>query len=154
MGDAMTEFNQKVIEDFRGNGGKVGGAFAGAPMILLTHTGAKSGKAHTTPLVYTMEGDRFVIIASKAGAPTNPAWYHNLIAHPEVTVEVGAERDRLFDAQARLMPQRVQEEHDADDSGLHARAGAVAGRRFVEAGDAARAVSATGECQRKASRTI
>jgi deazaflavin-dependent oxidoreductase (nitroreductase family) len=118
MADAMTEFNQKVIEEFRANGGKVGGAFAGAPMIIVTHTGAKSGKAHTTPLVYSMDGDRFVIIASKAGAPTNPAWYHNLIAHPEVTVEVGAERfparaveargaerDRLFDAQARLMPQ-------------------------------------------------
>ena len=118
MADAMTEFNQKVIEEFRGNGGKVGGAFAGAPMIIVTHTGAKSGKVHTTPLVYSMDGDRFVIIASKAGAPTNPAWYHNLIAHPEVTVEVGAERftaravevrgaerDRLFDAQARLMPQ-------------------------------------------------
>ena len=118
MADAMTEFNQKVIEEFRGNGGKVGGPFAGAPMILVTHTGAKSGKVHTTPLVYSLDGDRFVIIASKAGAPTNPAWYHNLIAHPEVTVEVGAERftaravevrgterDRLFDAQARLMPQ-------------------------------------------------
>ena len=118
MADAMTEFNQKVIEEFRGNGGKVGGAFAGAPMIIVTHTGAKSGKTHTTPLVYSRDGDRFVIIASKAGAPTHPAWYHNLIAHPEVTVEVGAERftaravevrgaerDRLFDAQASLMPQ-------------------------------------------------
>jgi deazaflavin-dependent oxidoreductase (nitroreductase family) len=118
MVDAMTEFNQKVIEEFRANGGKVGGAFAGAPMMILTHTGAKSGKTHTTPLVYSLDGDRFVIIASKAGAPTNPAWYHNLVAHPEVTVEVGterfsakaveargADRDRLFDAQARLMPQ-------------------------------------------------
>lgn len=118
MVDAMTEFNRKVIEEFRANGGKVGGAFAGAPMMILTHTGAKSGKAHATPLVYSLDGDRFVIIASKAGAPTNPAWYHNLVAHPEVTVEVGterfaakaveargADRDRLFDAQARLMPQ-------------------------------------------------
>ena len=118
MADAMTEFNQKVIDEFRTNGGKVGGPFAGAPMIIVTHTGAKSGKTHTTPLVYSRDGDRYVIIASKAGAPTNPAWYHNLIARPEVTVEVGterftaravevhgAERDRLFDAQARLMPQ-------------------------------------------------
>lgn len=118
MADAMTEFNQKVVEEFRSNGGKVGGPFAGAPMIILTHTGAKSGKTHTTPLVYSRDGDRFVIIASKAGAPTNPAWYHNLIAHPDVTVEVGterfaaravevhgAERTRLFDAQAQLMPQ-------------------------------------------------
>ena len=110
MADAMTEFNQKVIEEFRSSGGKVGGPFAGAPMILVTHTGAKSGKTHTTPLVYSRDGERFVIIASKAGAPTNPAWYYNLIAHPGVTVEVGserfparavevhgAERDRLFD---------------------------------------------------------
>lgn len=118
MTDAMTEFNQKVIEEFRSSGGKVGGPFAGAPMILVTHTGAKSGKTHTTPLVYSRDGDRFVIIASKAGAPTNPAWYYNLIAHPAVTVEVGserfaaravevrgAERERLFGAQAALMPQ-------------------------------------------------
>jgi deazaflavin-dependent oxidoreductase (nitroreductase family) len=118
MADAMTEFNQKVVEEFRANGGKVGGPFAGAPMLILTHTGAKSGKTYTTPLVYSPDGDRFVIIASKAGAPTNPAWYFNLIAHPEVTLEVGTERftaravaaqgterDRLFDAQARLMPQ-------------------------------------------------
>jgi len=84
MADAMTEFNQKVIEEFRGNGGKVGGAFAGAPMIIVTHTGAKSGKVHTTPLVYTMDGDRFVIIASKGGAPEHPAWYHNLLANPVV----------------------------------------------------------------------
>src|SRR5262245_35732814 len=113
MADAMVEFNQKVIDEFRSNGGKVGGPFAGAPMIIITHTGAKSGKTHTTPLVYSTDGDRYVIIASKAGAPTNPAWYHNLIAHPEVAVEIGsekftatvveakgAERDRLFEAQA------------------------------------------------------
>ena len=118
MSDAMAEFNQRVIEEFRSSGGKVSGAFAGAPMILVTHRGAKSGKTYTTPLVYSKDGERYVIIASKAGAPTNPAWYHNLIAHPEVTVEVGhekftvtvveakgAERDRLFDAQASLMPQ-------------------------------------------------
>lgn len=118
MSDAMAEFNQKVIEEFRSSGGKVGGAFAGAPMILVTHRGAKSGKTYTTPLVYSKDGDRYVIIASKAGAPTHPAWYHNLIAHPEVTVEIGhetfkakvveakgSERDRLFSAQASLMPQ-------------------------------------------------
>ena len=118
MGDAMAEFNQKVIEEFRSSGGKVGGPFAGAPMIIVTHTGAKSGKTYTTPLVYSKDGDRYVIIASKAGSSTNPAWYHNLIAHPEVTVEIGnekfkakaveakgAERDRLFEAQASLMPQ-------------------------------------------------
>jgi deazaflavin-dependent oxidoreductase (nitroreductase family) len=114
---AVNEFNQKVIEEFRTNGGKVGGMFEGAPMLLLTSTGAKSGRQYTTPVVYTRDGDRLVIIASKAGAPTNPAWYHNLVAHPEVTVEVGTERipmravvtegeerTRLFDAQAALMP--------------------------------------------------
>jgi len=118
MTDAMAEFNQKVIEEFRSSGGKVGGPFAGAPMIIVTHTGAKSGRTLTTPLVYSKDGGRYVIIASKAGAPTNPSWYHNLIAHPEVTVEVGnetfkakaveakgAERDRLFHAQASRMPQ-------------------------------------------------
>jgi deazaflavin-dependent oxidoreductase (nitroreductase family) len=114
---AVNEFNQNVIEEFRTNGGKVGGMFEGAPMLLLTSTGAKSGRQRTTPVVYTRDGDRLVIIASKAGAPTNPAWYHNLVAHPEVTVEVGTERipmravvtegeerTRLFDAQAALMP--------------------------------------------------
>ena len=118
MSNPMAEFNKKVIEDFRSSGGKVGGQFAGAPMIIITHTGAKSGKLYASPLVYSKDGDRFVIIASKAGAPQNPSWYHNLVAHPEVTVEIGtekfkarvteakgAERDRLFAAQAKLMPQ-------------------------------------------------
>jgi len=118
MADPMTEFNKKVIEEFRSTGGKVSGQFAGAPMIIVTHTGAKSGKSYTTPLVYTKDGDRYVIIASKAGAPKNPSWYHNLAAHPEVTLEIGnekfkakaaevkgAERDRLFAAQAKMMPQ-------------------------------------------------
>ncbi|HTF32837.1 MAG TPA: nitroreductase family deazaflavin-dependent oxidoreductase [Myxococcota bacterium] len=118
MANPMAEFNKKVIDEFRSSGGKVGGQFAGAPMIIITHTGAKSGKTYTSPLVYSKDGDRFVIIASKAGAPTNPSWYHNLVAHPEVTVEIGtekfkarateakgAERDRLFAAQAKLLPQ-------------------------------------------------
>jgi deazaflavin-dependent oxidoreductase (nitroreductase family) len=111
------QFNRKVVDEFRSNKGNVGGQFKGAPMIIVTHTGAKSGKSYTTPLVYTKDGDRYVIIASKAGAPTNPDWYHNLKAHPEVTLEVGtekfkarakevtgAERDRLYKAQADMMP--------------------------------------------------
>ena len=118
MADPMAEFNKKVIDEFHANGGKVGGQFAGAPMIIVTHTGAKSGKTYTSPLVYSKDGDRYVIIASKAGAPKNPSWYHNLVAHPEVTVEIGTEkfkakaheakgpeRDRLFEAQAKMMPQ-------------------------------------------------
>ena len=111
------DFNEKLIAEFRANGGKVSGMFAGRPMLLLTTTGAKSGLKRTTPLVHTRDGDRIVVIASKGGAPTNPAWYHNLVANPTVTVELGtekfpakatvvtgAERDRLFAAQAALMP--------------------------------------------------
>ncbi|HLX38606.1 MAG TPA: nitroreductase family deazaflavin-dependent oxidoreductase [Candidatus Binataceae bacterium] len=117
MADPFAELNQQVIEEFRANAGKVA-QFAGAPMIIVTHTGAKSGKSFTTPLVYTRDGDRYVIIASMGGAPNNPSWYHNLVAHPEVTLEIGAEkfqaramevkgeeRDRLFAAQAKLIPQ-------------------------------------------------
>ena len=113
----MNDFNQQVIAEFRANGGQVGGQFAGAPMLLLTTTGARSGQARTAPLVYTTDGDRFVIIASKGGAPTNPDWYHNVRANPEATVEVGTEtfqaratvpdgeeRDRLFDQMAAQMP--------------------------------------------------
>jgi deazaflavin-dependent oxidoreductase (nitroreductase family) len=112
-----SEFNKKIIDEFRANGGKVGGMFANANMILLTTTGAKSGQSSTTPLVYSKDGARFVIIASMAGAPNNPDWYHNLRAHPTATVEVGAEkfsvkasvtsgeeRERLFNAQAAQMP--------------------------------------------------
>ncbi|HEY4032796.1 MAG TPA: nitroreductase family deazaflavin-dependent oxidoreductase [Ktedonobacteraceae bacterium] len=115
-----TEFNnwnRQIIEEFRANKGKVGGPFEGAPMLLLTTTGAKSGKWHTTPLVYLPDNDRFIIFASKAGAPTNPDWYHNLVAHPQVTIEVGTEtldvkavvvnseeRDRLFNKQAEISP--------------------------------------------------
>ncbi len=114
----LNEFNRRIIEEFRSNSGKVGGPFAGAPMILITHKGAKSGRTYTTPLVYTRDGDGFVIVASKAGAPDNPDWYHNLIANPVVTVEIGTEkfqarahatsgdeRERLFEAQAKIMPQ-------------------------------------------------
>ncbi|NDL60477.1 nitroreductase family deazaflavin-dependent oxidoreductase [Phytoactinopolyspora mesophila] len=113
----MSGFNDKIIEEFRANGGKVGGDFEGAPMLLLTTTGAKTGLLRTSPLVYTRDGDRFVVIASNGGADSHPAWYFNIVANPVVTVEVGtekleakaniagpAERDRLFAAQAELMP--------------------------------------------------
>src|SRR5579862_5424779 len=115
---AMKQFNQGLIKEFRANGGKVlSGPFVNAPLLLLTTTGAKSGRPFTTPLVYTKDGNRIVIIASKGGFPTNPAWFHNLKAHPTVTLEVGTEkfqakanitkdpeRQRLFDAQAKVMP--------------------------------------------------
>jgi deazaflavin-dependent oxidoreductase (nitroreductase family) len=88
----MSDWNQKIIEEFRANGGKVGGPFEGATMILVHHIGARSGTERVTPLVTFPQGEgRYVIIASKAGAPTNPDWYHNLKAHPEVDVEVGTE---------------------------------------------------------------
>lgn len=113
----MSDFNAKIIEEFRANAGVVGGGFAGAPMLLLTTTGAKSGAERVNPLVYLTDNGRRYIFASKAGAPTNPHWYHNLRAHPQVTVEVGdtryeatatpvegAEHDRVFAAQVALMP--------------------------------------------------
>jgi deazaflavin-dependent oxidoreductase (nitroreductase family) len=113
----VNDFNRNVIEEFRNNDGNVTGMFENAPLVLLTTTGAKSGREHTTPVVYTRDGDDIVVIASKGGAPNNPAWYHNLVANPLVTVELpgekftakarvaeGAERDRLYRAQADLMP--------------------------------------------------
>jgi deazaflavin-dependent oxidoreductase (nitroreductase family) len=113
----MKEINRQVIEEFRANGGKVGGQFAGAPMVLLTTKGAKSGKAYVNPLVFSRDGDKYVIIASFAGGPKNPSWFHNLVAHPTPTVEIGgerfqakatfpsgAERERLFNQQASQMP--------------------------------------------------
>ena len=87
----MSDWNDKIIAEFRANGGKVGGPFEGANMLLLHHVGAKSGAERVTPLVYFPDGDRMLIIASKAGAPTNPDWYHNLRAHPRVDVEVGTD---------------------------------------------------------------
>jgi deazaflavin-dependent oxidoreductase (nitroreductase family) len=113
-----TDFNGQVIEQFRSNNGTmVSGMFKDAPLLLLTSKGAKSGQPRVHPLVHTRDGDRYVIIASKGGAPTNPDWFHNVVANPEVTVEVGperfaatarvaegAERDRLYAAQAAIMP--------------------------------------------------
>ncbi len=88
----MSDWNTKIIEEFRANEGRVGGPFEGAPMILVHHIGAKSGTERVTPLVYFPEGDgNMIIVASKAGAPTNPDWYHNLKANPNVDVEVGTE---------------------------------------------------------------
>jgi deazaflavin-dependent oxidoreductase (nitroreductase family) len=88
----VSDWNQKVIEEFRANEGRVGGYFEGAPMILIHHIGAKTGTERVAPLVYFPEDEgRMVIIASKGGAPTNPDWYHNVKAHPKIDVEVGAE---------------------------------------------------------------
>lgn len=114
---AQNEFNLNIIKEFRANDGQTFGPFKGAQLLLLTTKGAKSGKEVTTPLVYSKDGDRLVIIASMGGAPKNPAWYHNLKANPEVTLEVGAEkfqanasevtgaeRERLYAQHAEMMP--------------------------------------------------
>jgi deazaflavin-dependent oxidoreductase (nitroreductase family) len=103
----LQTFNRSIIEEFRANAGKVGGQFAGAPLLLLTTTGAKSGAKRVNPLAYLADGDRYVIIASYAGADSNPPWYHNLVAHPRVTVEVGTQ---TFEAQAEVVrePERTR----------------------------------------------
>ena len=114
----VTDFNRSIIEEFRANHGSVGGPFEGAPIVLLTTTGAKSGATRVNPLA-ALPGDdgTLYVFASKGGAPTNPDWYHNVLAHPDVEVEfgddhfravasevTGAERDRLFAEQVRRMP--------------------------------------------------
>lgn len=93
----LNDWDRQVIEEFRTNGGNVSGQLAGAPLLLLTTTGAKSGESRTRPLVYLSEGGCIYVFAGNRGAPTNPAWYHNLLAHPDVTVELGTEK---FEARA------------------------------------------------------
>ncbi len=96
----MNDFNERnkaVIEEFRANEGRVGGFFEDKDLLLLHTTGAKTGVPHVTPLIYMADGDRLVIIASKGGALTNPDWYYNLVANPEVKVELGKEE---FEAHA------------------------------------------------------
>jgi deazaflavin-dependent oxidoreductase (nitroreductase family) len=99
------DFNGGVIKEFRENEGKVGGMFEGAPMILVHHIGAKSGTERIVPLVYLTEDDRIYIFASKGGADENPAWYHNLVANPKVSVEVGAE---TFEVTATVIEDRAK----------------------------------------------
>ncbi|ADJ50055.1 hypothetical protein AMES_8229 [Amycolatopsis mediterranei S699] len=101
----MNEFNKQVAAEFRANEGKVGGMFDGKNVLLLTTIGAKSGEERLSPLVYTLDGDRYVIAASMGGAPKNPAWYHNLVANPKVTVEVGTEK---FEATATVIADRAE----------------------------------------------
>ena len=115
---AYNTFNQRLIEDLRVNAGQAtSGPFVGRPLLILSTVGARSGEQRETPLVYTRSGDDYVVIASKGGAPTNPKWYHNLVANPVVTLEIlgetfrararvteGGERDRLYRNQADLMP--------------------------------------------------
>jgi deazaflavin-dependent oxidoreductase (nitroreductase family) len=112
------DFNAEIIDEFHANQGRVGGMFEGTPLLLLHHTGAKSGESRINPLAYLGDDGRYVVFASKGGAPTNPGWYHNLKAHPNVTIEVGTdaidavaseatgeERERLYRTQAERAPQ-------------------------------------------------
>jgi deazaflavin-dependent oxidoreductase (nitroreductase family) len=114
MSTSPADFNAQIIEEFRANEGHVSGMFENMPLLLLHHTGAKSGTPYVNPLAYLRDGDRYAIFASKGGAPENPAWYHNVKAHPEVSIEVGTdtvdvrasqadseERNRLYAAQAQ-----------------------------------------------------
>jgi deazaflavin-dependent oxidoreductase (nitroreductase family) len=118
MATTPADFNSDVIEEFRANGGKAGGMFEGMPLLLVHNVGAKSGTQFVTPLVYLADGDRYVIFASKGGAPNNPGWYHNLKAGPNVSIEVGTEtlaavaeeatgeeRERLYRIQEEQQPQ-------------------------------------------------
>jgi deazaflavin-dependent oxidoreductase (nitroreductase family) len=114
----MNDWNHQIVEEFRANAGKVGGMWEGRPLLLLTTTGARSGQRRTNPVMYLRDGDRLFVFASKGGAPANPDWYHNLLAHPDVTVEIGgqtygavgkpvtgAERDRIYTSWAQQYPQ-------------------------------------------------
>lgn len=114
---AAQDWNSQIIAEFRANGGKVGGPFEGGTLLLLHTVGAKSGEPRVTPVMYQDIGDGVAVFASKAGAPTNPAWYHNLLANPRVSAEIGtetlpfvarvaegAERDRIWEAQKQGNP--------------------------------------------------
>lgn len=118
-----SDFNGKIIAEFRANEGRVGGPFAGSDLLLLHHTGARSGAERVSPLAFQRVGMSYAIFASKAGAPQHPAWYHNLIAHPEASVEIGtktmpvtarlaepAERDVIWERQKERAPHFAQYE--------------------------------------------
>jgi deazaflavin-dependent oxidoreductase (nitroreductase family) len=113
----VSDFNARTIKEFRDNHGRVGGGFEGAPLVLLHTTGARTGESRVNPMMYLRDGDRYLVFASKAGADTNPDWYHNLRVHPDARIEVGdqtlevhavevesPERDVLFARQAALYP--------------------------------------------------
>ena len=127
MSTSPADFNAKIIEEFRANEGRVGGMFQGMPLLLLHHTGAKSGVRRTNPLGYLSDGGRYVVFASKGGAPTNPDWYYNLKANPNVTIEVGTdtldvvateatgeEHERLYRTQAERVPQFAEYEQKTE----------------------------------------
>ncbi|WP_229405794.1 nitroreductase family deazaflavin-dependent oxidoreductase [Micromonospora sp. NBRC 110038] len=123
----MSDWNEKVIAEFRANGGRVGGQFAGAPLLLLHTVGARSGQARVNPMMYQEVDGGYAVFASKAGAPTNPDWYHNVLAHPRVRAEIGMEtvelvarvaagdeRERIWSAQKAAYPGFADYERKTD----------------------------------------
>jgi len=118
MSSTYNDFNRNLIKHLRENNGKApAGPFEGRELVILTTKGAKSGAMHESPVVFSRDGNKYVIVASKGGAPTSPSWYHNLKAHPEVTVEIGGEKfkaiaretgdndyERLYQNHAAKMP--------------------------------------------------
>lgn len=124
---SIGDYNQRIIDEFRANAGKPPSWSGSSPLVLLHHRGARSGAERVNPVAYLDDDGRYVIFASKAGAPTNPDWYHNLKAHPDTTIEVGSdtvavtaaeatgeERDRLFAAQAQRSPQFAEYQEKTD----------------------------------------
>jgi deazaflavin-dependent oxidoreductase (nitroreductase family) len=127
MSTSPADFNAQIIEEFHANEGRVGGMFEDMPLLLLHHTGARTGKSRINPLAYQSDRGRYVVFASKGGAPSNPDWYHNLEAQPNVTIEVGTdtidvvaseatgeEHERLFRTQAERFPQFAEYEQKAE----------------------------------------
>ncbi|MEV5821910.1 nitroreductase family deazaflavin-dependent oxidoreductase [Micromonospora harpali] len=123
----MSDWNERVIAEFRANGGRVGGQFAGAPLLLLHTVGARSGQARVNPMMYQEVDGGYAVFASKAGAPTNPDWYHNVLAHPRVRAEIGTEtvelvarvaageeRERIWSAQKAAYPGFADYERKTD----------------------------------------
>ena len=123
----MSAYNARIIEEFRANEGRLGGSWEGRDLLLLTTRGRRSGREYTTPMVYTRDGDRLLVYASQGGSPDHPDWYLNLVANPDVVVEVGSERydavatplegterEREYAAQAKRVPQFAEYQKKTD----------------------------------------
>jgi deazaflavin-dependent oxidoreductase (nitroreductase family) len=120
------DFNAKIVDEYRANGGKLGGMFAGSDLLILHHTGAKSGTSRVSPLAYQMVGESYAVFASRAGSTANPDWFHNVVANPDTVIEVGpqtltvrarvaepSERDVIWDRQKKRVPQFAEYERKA-----------------------------------------
>jgi deazaflavin-dependent oxidoreductase (nitroreductase family) len=108
---AVRSWNEAIMQEFRDNDGRVGGSFEGVPLLLLTTQGRKTGRPHTNPVVYLRDGARYLVFASNAGGPTNPHWYANLLAHPQVTLEIGSEGRGVQPYAATAVPLEGDERH-------------------------------------------